>query len=49
MIKQDIESFRRAWRRPHQHRTASAGRGGSITPGQLTPRELRDEVLALLG
>lgn len=49
MIKHDIEQLRRAWRRPLARHTLSAGRPAAATAGQLSPRELRDEVLALLG
>lgn len=49
MIKHDIEQLRRTWRRPYGQRAHPAARPAAAGAGQLSPRELRDEVLALLG
>ncbi|HEY6868949.1 MAG TPA: hypothetical protein VI199_04230 [Novosphingobium sp.] len=48
MIKHELEQIRRALRLPHARHGHPAVRPAP-SAGQLTPRQLRDEVLALLG
>lgn len=48
MIKHEFEQIRRTWRRT-LGRPANPELRPATGAGQLTPRQLREEVLALLG